>query len=746
MNQTVELKEYTDQSYLDYSMYVILQRALPHVGDGLKPVQRRIIYAMDELNLSHTAKYKKSARTIGDVLGKYHPHGDSACYETMVLMAQPFSFRYPLVDGQGNWGSQDDAKSYAAMRYTEARLSPYARMLLNDLPNKPVPMKKNFDGTMNEPAVLPAEVPMLLINGVSGIAVGMATDIPPHNLKAVIRSVVKLIDEPESDLDSILDIIEGPDYPTSASIISTRKEIRDAYATGNGRIRMRCDYTIDKNEIVITSLPFKVSGEKVIEAIAEMVVAKKLPMIDDIQDQSDQHNPTRIVIKLKKSAADQAEKIMAFLLAKTDLEKAYRVNMNVIDLGGAPRIMTLMDILKTWIRFRMDTVKRRTEHQLSKVDAKIHVTEGLLKAFLNLDEVIRIVREEDEPKLALCKSLSLSDVQADAVLNTRLAKLAKLEEMELKREHKELLKEQARLNAILASDGSLKAEIRKEIIACEGYYEESFGGLDRRSPLKPDEVSSAGATDMKELAPSEPVTVIISQNGYLRAAKGHQIDTDSLTHKVGDEHLDSSPARSNHHISLISSLGRTFSVLGSELPSARGYGEPASNWVQPEPGSEWVSIIDPEESERWLIVGSEGFGFIANKESFNTRAKKGKVLTNKAGTPQKPIPIVGETMVACLTDLGRLLVFPLTELPDLDKGKGVKLVGGKKGERFVGAKAVGEDHTIRICGEGGSPEIILTPDQWKEYVSEARASAPKAIKAKALKKGMKVESLEVFIE
>lgn len=748
MGQYIELKDYTDKSYLDYAMYVILHRALPHIGDGLKPVQRRIVYAMDELNLGPTAKYKKSARTIGDVLGKYHPHGDSACYEAMAMMAQPFSFRYPLVDGQGNWGSQDDPKSFAAMRYTEARLSQFSRYLLNDMTYKPVEMLKNFDGTLEEPAVLPAEVPTLLVNGVSGIAVGMATDIPPHNVSEVVRAVIHLIDNPDATLDDLMQVLPGPDFPTKARIISEAKEIRSAYAKGNGSIRMRCEYTIEKNEIVIHSLPFKVSGERVIEAIAEMIQAKKLPMIDDIQDQSDQKNPTRIVIKLKRSASDQAEKIMTFLLSKTDLEKSYRVNMNVLNLNGAPKVMGLEEILRTWLRFRVDTVKRRTEYQLKKIDAKIHITEGLLKAFLNLDEVIRIIREEDEPKHALCENLELSEAQADAVLNTRLAKLAKLEEMELRKEHEALIKEQGRLRGILKSEATLKARVRKELVALDEKHCEQFGNNNRESPIIPDESSTAGLEDLKELAPSEPATAVLSKNGYLRAGKGHQLDTSTLTQKMGDEHLDACATKTNRHVSLINSSGRTFSVLASELPSARGYGEPATNWIQPEAQTSWVTIMDPEAAEKWLMVGSEGYGFITGKETFSTRQKKGKVIMNKAGVPNKPQPIGSEDKVACLTNLGRLLVFPLAELPEIPKGKGVKLVGTKKGEHFVDATLVGEDHVLYL-GYDNDQVVSLDPEQWQGMWEEgvgARSSAPKPIKDKKVPKGASFTSIRAIIE
>jgi topoisomerase-4 subunit A len=735
MESVVDLKEYTDKAYLEYSMYVIQDRALPHVGDGLKPVQRRIVYAMSELNLSHTAKYKKSARTIGDVLGKYHPHGDSACYGAMAMMAQPFSFRYPLVDGQGNWGSQDDPQSFAAMRYTEARLSPYAGLLLEELPNKPVPMKKNFDGTLNEPEVLPAQVPMLLINGVTGIAVGMATDVPPHNLREIVGAVIQIIDKPKSNLDDIMSIVTGPDYPTNAAIISTPSEIREAYAKGKGTIRMRCNYHIEKNKIIITDLPFKVSGEKVIEEIANLVVEKKkLPMIEDIQDQSDQFHPTNIIITLKKSAADQAEQVIGFLLAKTQLENNYRVNMNVIGLDGAPKVMGLMGLLQEWIHFRVNTVRRRTEHQLAQIESRLHIVEGLIAAFLNLDEVIRIVRQEDRPKEALCRFIGLTEIQADAVLNTRLAKLAKLEEIALQREHEELKLEQSRFAGILESDDSLKKEVRKELKATLKHYDDKYAAGDRRCPIKPDDPATTKPMDLKKLAPSEPVSVLLSKNGYLRSGRGHQFDVATLSFKTGDEHLDHCDTKSNRDVALINSSGRAFSIPAGEMPSARGYGEPATGWALPEPGTEWITMIDPEASEKWLMIGSEGYGFIAPKKAFETRAKKGKVVMNKAGRPEKPVPVKGYEHLAILTTLGRVLIFPLTELPELEKGKGVKLTGGKKDELMVTAAVVGPDQWL-ILGTDEKPEMVtLTPDKWVELVSE-RAKAPRLVSQAKLKKG-----------
>lgn len=728
MNQIVDLKEYTDDAYLNYSMYAILDRALPHVGDGMKPVQRRLAYAMSELNLSYTAKYKKSARTIGDVLGKYHPHGDSACYGAMVKMAQPFMFRHPLVDGQGNWGSQDDPDSFAAMRYTEARLSPFANLLLDELGDKPVPFKQNFDGTMKEPSVLPAQLPMILLNGTSGIAVGMATDIHPHNLSETVDALVRIIDTPDADLDSIMEVLPGPDFPTTARIISTTSEIREAYAKGRGSIRTRCNYRIEGNLITITDLPYKVSGEKVIENIAQMITEKKqLPMIEDIQDHSDEHHPVQILIKLKKSAASQAEKVMAYLLSKTDLETSHRVNMNVIALDGSPRVLGLMGILHEWLQFRVDTVRKRTENQLDVVMKRLHLVDGMLTAFLNLDEVIRIIREEDYPKASLCESLGLTEIQADAILNTRLAKIAKLEEMELQKEQAALNKEKARLEKLLSSDANLKAKIREELLSVRDHYTGKYESTGRKSVLRPDEAASAAGIDLKALAPADPVRLVISRNGYVRSAKGHQFDVNGLTHKTGDEHLAHCDTKSNRDVSLLADTGRVYTLPAGELPSARGYGEPVTGWITPEPGTNWIGMLDPSQSDRWFVSGQDGYGFIAPKAAFETRAKKGKVLLNKAGTPVMPEAINDYTHVLAVTTLGRALIFEIGQLPELEKGKGVKLIGTKKGEEFLRAELLKEDDQLLVVTDKRPEAGVLTSEQWAHLISEERAKAARKV-------------------
>lgn len=718
MGSIVDLKQYADESYLSYSMYVILDRALPNIGDGLKPVQRRLVYAMDGLSLDYKAKYKKSARTIGDVLGKYHPHGDSACYEAMVLMAQPFSFRYPLVDGQGNWGSQDDPKSFAAMRYTEARLSRNAPLLLDEMAFNAVDEQSNFDGTMMEPKVLPAQVPFILLNGTAGIAVGMACDIPPHNLTEVCRALRLIIDDHSASLDDIMNCIPAPDLPSGGQITSTPEEIRQAYKAGRGGIRVRCTYEVVGSDIVITELPYKVRGERVIESIANLAFVKKqIPQIDDVRDESDKDNPTRIVVSLKRSAAGQAEQIMNALLATTDLETSVRLNVNVINRDGSPAIMNLPLMLAEWLQFRVETVRRRTEFQRKKVDDRLHIIEGLLKAFLDLDEVIRIVRFEDKPHEALMSSLGLSDIQAKTILNTRLGNLAKLEEMNLKSEENDLKQERQRLSDILSSDTSLKATIREELLNIESTY-----GDARRSVIAPAAPAAQKAADLKQLGPSEPVTVMVSRNGYVRCAKNHDFAADGLNYKTGDRHLAACNSQSNRDVTLIGSTGRCYFLPCAELPSARSNGDPVTKWVMPEAGTAWVDVIDPEASDKWFVFGSEGTGFIANKSAFLTRAKKGKVLLNKAGEAQPPQPCAGASHIAALTTLGRLLVFPIDDLPELEKGKGNRLCGTKSGEKFAHATVISQESSLRIKCEDGKI-VELPAEQWIALV-RARAQAP----------------------
>ena len=722
-NKTVDLQEYMDQSYRNYAMYVINDRAIPHVGDGLKPVQRRIIYAMGQLGLDFTAKYKKSARTIGDVLGKYHPHGDSACYEAMVLMAQPFSFRYPLVDGQGNWGSQDEPKSFAAMRYTEAKLSRFAPLLLDDMNFSPVDMKGNFDGTLNEPTVLPAKLPFALLNGVNGIAVGIACDILPHNMKEIIDAITLIIDNSKATLDDVLEIVKGPDFPAKSPIITSKADLREIYSTGNGQVRARARYELDGNNIVITDLPFKSSGERVIEQIAALVNNKTITVIDDIQDHSDKHNPIRIVLKLKKSAKDQAEKIMSFLFSKRNvgLEVSFKTNMTMLGLDGRPEVKSLMAILHEWLKFRTNTVRRRTEFQHKKVAHQCHLIEGLLTAFLNLDEVIRIIREEENPKTMLMQKFNLTDIQSQAILDTRLGKLAKLEEMTLKARYDDLMKEKKRLEIILSSDENIRNEIRKEIAEIREKYAD-----DRCAEIISPEEAKIEAIDERDLAPSEPVRVTVSRHGFVRAGKGYTLDPKALNYKSGDAYLDVCDTKSNRDVAILCSEGRVYNVSAAEFPSARSNGDPLSKWLNPPAGSSWKALVDPESFDKWLMIGSEGFGFVAPKEALFTRNKKGKVLINKAGYPRKPQGIKKETHVIVITTLGRFLVFDINELPVIEKGKGVKLASVKKGETIRFTSMMDPDSVIKFYNEKDESLLTLGPDEWSEAVSE-RAKAPKKL-------------------
>lgn len=721
--KTVDLQEYMDQSYRNYAMYVINDRAIPHVGDGLKPVQRRIIYAMGQLGLDFTAKYKKSARTIGDVLGKYHPHGDSACYEAMVLMAQPFSFRYPLVDGQGNWGSQDEPKSFAAMRYTEAKLSKYAPLLLDDMNFSPVDMKGNFDGTLNEPTVLPAKLPFALLNGVNGIAVGIACDILPHNMREIIDALTLIIDNSKATLDDVLEIVKGPDFPAKSPIITSKADLREIYSTGNGQVRARASYEVSGNNIVITDLPFKSSGERVIEQIANLVNSKTITVIDDIQDHSDKENPIRIVLKLKKSAVSQAEKVMNFLFSKRNvgLEVSFKTNMTMLGLDGRPEVKSLMGILHEWLKFRTDTVRRRTEFKHKKVAHQCHLIEGLLTAFLNLDEVIRIIREEESPKSMLMQKFNLTDIQSQAILDTRLGKLAKLEEMTLKARYDDLMKEKKRLEVILSSDGNIRAEIRKEICEIREHY-----GDGRFSEILSPEEAKIEVIDERDLAPSEPLRVTISRHGFARAGKGNTLDPKALSYKSGDSYLDMCDTKSNRDIAILCSEGRVYNISASEFPSARSYGDPLTKWLNPPAGSSWKAIVDPEDFSKWLMIGSDGYGFVAPKEALVTRNKKGKALINKAGYPRKPQGIKNETHVIVITTLGRFLVFDIEELPVIEKGKGVKLASVKKGEAIRFTSMLDGESIIRFYNEKDEALLELKPEDWAESISE-RAKAPRKI-------------------
>jgi topoisomerase-4 subunit A len=668
--EQLPLRRFTEEAYLNYSMYVIMDRALPHIGDGLKPVQRRIIYAMSELGLSHLAKYKKSARTVGDVLGKFHPHGDSACYEAMVLMAQPFSYRYPLVDGQGNWGAPDDPKSFAAMRYTEAKLSRFSEVLLSELGAGTTDWLPNFDGTLEEPKVLPARLPHILLNGITGIAVGMATDIPPHNAREVAHACAALLDNPQSSVTDLMQYVKGPDYPTDAEIISPAHELAAIYETGRGSVKMRAVYSQEDGDIVITALPHQTSGSKVLEQIAAQMQAKKLPMVSDLRDESDHENPTRIVIVPRSNRID-VEQLMQHLFATTDLEKSYRVNINILGLDQRPRVKNLLEILTEWLTFRRDTVRRRLQYRLDKVLDRMHVLEGLLIAFLNIDDVIRIIRTFDDPKAELIAFFGVTERQAEAILELKLRHLAKLEEMKIRGEQDELAKERDKLQGILGSEKKLTKLIRDELLADAEKY-----GDERRSPIVMR--GEAKALSEKELLPSEPVTVVLSEKGWVRCAKGHDVDGNALSYKAGDAFKALASGRSNQLAVFIDSSGRSFATEAHELPSARGQGEPLSGRFAVVAGESFDHVLLGDEKQALLLASDAGYGFVAEYSDLLSRNKAGKaVLSLPVGAKVLPPLVVKQPetdLVLCISNEGRMLVFPVADLPKLSKGKGNKLM------------------------------------------------------------------------
>ncbi|OAI49093.1 DNA topoisomerase IV subunit A [Gammaproteobacteria bacterium SCGC AG-212-F23] len=716
--ERIPLREFTEKAYLDYSMYVILDRALPHIGDGLKPVQRRIIYAMSELGLKATAKFKKSARTVGDVLGKFHPHGDMACYEAMVLMAQSFSYRYPLVEGQGNWGSPDDPKSFAAMRYTESRLSAYADVLLAELGSGTVDWAPNFDGTLQEPTLLPARLPNVLLNGTTGIAVGMATDIPPHNLREVVAALIHLLDNPKATLNEICKIVPAPDFPTDAEIITPKQELLDMYRTGNGSLRMRAIYTVEDDEIIITALPHQTSGAKILEQIAEQMQNKKLPLVSDLRDESDHENPTRLVIIPRSNRVD-IEMLMAHLFATTDLERSYRVNLNMIGLNGRPHVKNLLTILTEWLEYRTATVKRRLQYRLDIVKQRLHILEGLLIAFLNLDEVIKIIRTEDKPKAALIKRFKLSEDQAEAILEIKLRHLARLEEMQIKGEQADLLKEQAEIEQTLNSPARLKKLIRKELEADA----EKFGDK-RRSPLVARK--EAQAISETEIMPTEPVTVILSAMGWIRAAKGHEIDASTLSYKAGDSFLSTALGRSNQLAVFLDTTGRSYSALAHTLPSARGQGEPLTGRLNPPPGAQFVAVLIGEPEQHYLLASDAGYGFIVKLEELYSKNRAGKTLLSlpKGSKPLHPRLILDQenSLVAAATNTGLLLIFPLKELPQLAKGKGDKILN-IPGSRVLNREEFLTDITLlqpeqQLVVTAGNKQLKLKPSDWKHFVGE----------------------------
>ncbi|MGC1052768.1 DNA topoisomerase IV subunit A [Pantoea agglomerans] len=677
--ERLALHTFTENAYLNYSMYVIMDRALPYIGDGLKPVQRRIVYAMSELGLSASAKFKKSARTVGDVLGKYHPHGDSACYEAMVLMAQPFSYRYPLVDGQGNWGAPDDPKSFAAMRYTESRLSKYAELLLGELGQGTVDYQPNFDGTLQEPKMLPARLPNILLNGTTGIAVGMATDIPPHNLREVAQAAIALIDSPKTTLEQLLDIVQGPDYPTEAEIITPRDEIRKIYQTGRGSIRQRAVWKKEEGEAVITALPHQVSGARVLEQIANQMRNKKLPMVEDLRDESDHENPTRLVIVPRSNRVD-LDQVMNHLFATTDLEKSYRVNLNMIGLDNRPAVKNLHEILTEWLVFRRDTVKRRLNHRLDRVLRRLHILEGLLVAFLNIDEVIEIIRTEDEPKPVLMSRFGISETQAESILELKLRHLAKLEEMKIRGEQAELEKERDQLQATLASERKMNTLLKKELQADSASY-----GDDRRSPLR--EREEAKALSETELVPSEPVTIVLSQMGWVRSAKGHDIDPAGLSYKAGDSYLAAARGKSNQPVAFIDSTGRSYTLDPTSLPSARGQGEPLTGKLTPPPGAVVEQVLMEPDDQRLLMASDAGYGFICTFSDLVSRNRAGKALLTLPENARVMTPMAvhhEDDMLLAITQAGRMLMFPVGELPQMSKGKGNKIISIPSAEAAAG--------------------------------------------------------------
>jgi len=688
------LKDYTESAYLNYSMYVIMDRALPHIGDGLKPVQRRITYAMSELGLKAGSKYKKSARTVGDVLGKFHPHGDSACYEAMVLMAQPFSYRYPLVDGQGNWGSPDDPKSFAAMRYTESKLTKYADVLLGELGQGTVDWQPNFDGSLKEPVTLPARLPNILLNGTMGIAVGMATDIPPHNLRELANACIHVLDNPKATTQDLTQFVAGPDYPTDAEIITPKADIQKMYESGRGSVKMRAIYEIEDGDVVITALPHQCSGNKVIEQIAAQMTKKKLPMVADLRDESDHENPTRLVIIPKSNRVD-LKQLMNHLFATTDLEKSYRINMNMIGINGLPQVKNLSMIVKEWLEYRTSTVRRRLEHRLEKVLARLHILDGLLVAFLNIDEVIEIIRHEEEPKQELMKRFGLTDIQAESVLELKLRHLAKLEEMRIRGEQDELAKERDQLEKILGSERRMKTLVKKEITADAEAY-----GDDRRSPIVARQ--EAVALSETDLMGADPVTVVLSTKGWIRAAKGHDVDGNTLTYKSGDAFLVQSNAKTNQQAVFLDSTGRSYSINIHGLPGARGYGEPVTGSVNLTAGATLSTMIVGANKEQYLIASESGYGFVTTFTDMLSKNKNGKALLNKPDDKKLHVPVKladqKQDWVIAVSNEGRLLTFPAADLPLMSKGKGNKIInlGAGGTETLIGLALMKEGDMLIV--------------------------------------------------
>ena len=735
-SNSISLKKYAEESYLNYAMYVILDRALPNVGDGLKPVQRRILYAMSELGLDAGSKYKKSARTVGDVIGKFHPHGDSAAYEAMVLMAQNFSFKYPLVDGQGNWGSQDDPKSFAAMRYTESKLTNFANLLISELKSGTVDWQPNFDGSLLEPIIFPAKIPIILLNGTSGIAVGMATDIPSHNINEVIDATVKILEKPKSDLKDLLKIIKGPDFSNNASIVASPEELEEMYSSGRGGFKIQAQWRQDKNQIIINALPYQASGSKILEQIAEQMINKKLPMVVDLADEGDHEDPIRLVITLKSNRVN-AEDVMNHLYASTDLQKNYRVNMNLISLKGGPKVFSLVDLLKEWVIFRKDTVKRKLEHRLDQVNDRLHILEGLLTIFVDLDKVIKIIRNSDEPKKELIKAFKLSEIQANAILEIRLRQLAKLEQLKIENERNELVDERNDIEKILKSKSRLKTLIKNELNEIKELF-----GEERKSPI----INSTNAKifSEEETIVTEPITVVLSKAGWVRSAKGHEIDPNTLSYRGDDSLQDFARGRSNQLAVFLDSNGKAYSIQSHSLPSARGMGEPITGRLNADSGVQFISSVIGVEGNKFLIMNTAGYGYISEYQNMISNKKTGRAFMKLPDNAKmlKAIPVKdNHTHIAAVSNIGKLLIFNIEELPILGKGKGNKIINIPKdklaaGEEFMAhAQLLADDSSLKI--EVGKRSVTLKPKDWSEYVLS---------RAKRGKKVGKLINIERLIE
>ena len=733
---SISLKKYAEESYLNYAMYVILDRALPNVGDGLKPVQRRILYAMSELGLDASSKYKKSARTVGDVIGKFHPHGDSAAYEAMVLMAQNFSFKYPLVDGQGNWGSQDDPKSFAAMRYTESKLTNFANLLISELKAGTVDWQPNFDGSLLEPVIFPSKIPIILLNGTSGIAVGMATDIPSHNINEVIEATIRILEKPKSDLNDLLKIIKGPDFSNDAPIVASQEELHEMYLTGRGGFKIQSQWKQEKNQIIINALPYQASGSKILEQIAEQMLNKKLPMVIDLSDEGDHMEPVRLVITLKSNRVN-AEDVMNHLFASTDLQKTYRMNMNLISLKGGPKVFSLVDLLKEWLTFRKDTVKRKLEHRLDQVNDRLHILEGLLTIFIDLDKVIKIIRKSDEPKKELIKVFKLSEIQANAILEIKLRQLAKLEQLKLENERNELVNEENEIEKILKSKSRLKTLIKNEL----NELKDSFGE-DRKSPII--DSTDAKVFSEEETIVTEPVTIVLSKAGWIRSAKGHEIDPQTLSFRGEDSLQDFARGKSNQLAVFIDSNGKAYSIASHTLPSARGMGEPITGRLNADSGVQFISSVIGKEGDKFLIMNTAGYGYISEYQNMVSNKKTGRAFMKLPDHAKmlKAIPVKeNHTHIASVSNIGKLLIFKIDELPILGKGKGNKIINIPKdrlssGEEFMAhAQLLADESSLRI--EVGKRSVTLKPKDWSEYILS---------RAKRGKKVGKLINIERLIE